>query len=149
MPLATLFWVATVVCSLLFLRAYELDRFNAGWGDPAADRKHALLWYALLSSIGVSVAVGILLLIISRTALHAITISISSVLLLGLIGHYGPHPLQVIVFVPQFPGYLAAVFAFGVHDSSGASTTWAVTTNALIYAVVAFAILRYRKARPK
>jgi uncharacterized protein (DUF2062 family) len=131
---------------LLLLRAYELDRFNAAWGDAAADRKHALLWYATCGSIVVAVGVGIVMALVSRIALYSVVIGTCVILVLGVIAHYGPHPIQMASFIPLFPGYLAAVLAFGVHDDSVASGIWFVTTNALIYSIVVYAILRCRKA---
>jgi hypothetical protein len=137
-----LFLASAVVCFLLLLRAHELNRFNAGWGDAVADRKHNLLWYGTLAFAGVSVAAAVLLARASRRAFYSIALSAAITLLLSVLTRFGTHTFKSFVFLPLLPGYVAALDAFNVHESSTAFEVWFFTVNTLFYSPIVYAMLR-------
>ena len=140
-------WGAAVIVALLFARAYHLDSFNVGWGDLAADRRHAVLGWETVAAIIACLGLAILVGIVSRLALYSIIVAAAISWVLGLLGAHGPHLFRVLLFIPQLPGFFAAVMALGVHGDDGLSKWWAVGVNTILYAPVVFIVVARRRHR--
>jgi hypothetical protein len=140
----SLFWVTAVVAALLFARAYQLESYNVGWGDSAVDHGHAVLWWETATLVVGSFLLAILIGFVSRVALFSIVAggALSWLLSFSLsLGSRGPDVYQIILLAPQFPGFVAAIAAVGVHGDERLLTWWIVCINTIIYAPIFHTVL--------
>jgi hypothetical protein len=139
-------WAAAVVVALLFARAYDLESYNVGWGDLAADRAHAVLWWETLALMMVCLLLAVLIGLASRVALYSIVAAGAVVWLLALLGAHGPHAYRLPLLILQLPGWFAAIVALGVHGDEGLTTWWAAGINTILYAPLFYIVLvRHRR----
>jgi hypothetical protein len=146
LALAYFLWAAAVIVALLFARACHLDSYNVGWGDLAADHRHAVLWWETFVAVIACLGLTILIATVSRLALYSIAAVAAIFWLLGLLGAHGPHLYRVLLLIPQLPGFFAAMMALGVHDEE-LSRWWAVSINTILYAPVLYTVVARRPHR--
>jgi hypothetical protein len=80
----------------------------------------------------------------SRRALSSIATGIA---LSGLAALVTPW-LPIVGLVFGFPGFVAALYTFGVHSGGGYQVTaYALIINAVVYSGIVFLLLRKRTAR--
>lgn len=131
---------------LWLLRAHYFNATNAGWGDREQDRHQWLLGWGVRISFAIAVICFTAAAAVSRRFLIAITagtvLSLSSVLVAP--------SLPIVGFVLGFPGVVAALYTFGVHNGGGFDVTaYAAVTNAVVYGGVGFLLLSLlRKKTP-
>ena len=123
---------------LLLLRTHYFNATNAGWGDREQDRHQWLLGLSVRISFAVAVICFTAAAAFSRRVLIAVTagtvLSLSSVLVAP--------SLPMVGAVLGFPGVVAALYTFGVHNSGGLDVTaYAAVTNAVVYGGVGFLLL--------
>jgi hypothetical protein len=146
-------WAATVIVALFTARSYHLDSYNVGWGDAAADHRHAVLWWGTIAPWFACLGFAILIGVISRVALCSIAVTGAIVWILALLGAHGPTAYRIVLFIPQLPGFFAAVMALGVHGDEHLTTLWAVGINTVLYAPILHIVFarahKQRSLRPK
>ena len=136
-----LFATASVLC---FIRAHHLNAFNAGWGDPQQDRYQWLLGWGVHVSAIVALSCFITIAAGSRRALISIVTGVAFSGLSAIIVPWFP----VIGIILAFPGWLATLLTFGVHDDGGYEVgAYTLIINAFVYGAVAFLILWIKSAR--
>jgi hypothetical protein len=140
-------WVTAILIALLFARAYNLDSFNVGWGDLAADHRHAVLWWETVAAMALCLGLTVFVGVVSRLALYSIAAAAAILWILALLGAHGPHTYRATLLVPQLPGFFAAVMAVGVHGDEHLTRWWAVSVNTILYAPILYAVVRQRTAR--
>jgi hypothetical protein len=139
-------WAAAVVVALFFARAHDLESYNVGWGDLAADHAHAVLWWETIALMIVCLLVAILIGLASRLVLCSIAAAAGVVSLITLLGARVPQAYRIILFIPQLPGFFAAILALGVHGDEGLTTWWAVGVNTILYAPIFYIVMvRHRR----
>jgi hypothetical protein len=138
-------WAAAVIVALLFAREYDLESYNVGWGDLAADHAHAGLWWEIIALMIVSLLLAILIGLVSRVALYSMAATGAAVGLLALLGAHGPHAYRIILFIPQLPGFFAAIMALGVHGDERLTIWWVICVNTILYAPIVYTVLARRK----
>lgn len=141
-----LLWTASVIAALFSARAFHLD-FSAGWGDPAANHWHVILWRETAVLIAVSIVLTVLLALVSRRAIYSVAGIVAILCTMRLIGSHSPQTVKVCLFMPQLPGFFAAIFALGIHDDSNVAAWWMVAVNTMLYAPILFFMLSKRAAR--
>ena len=150
LALLYLLWTAAILTTLLFARAYDADRFNVGWGDLAAKSSCAVLWWEVIALMSVCVLLTIVIGLASRLAVYSITSAFVAAGLLVLLWAQGPHAYayRVILLIPQFPGFFAAIIALGVHGDERLTAFWIVCINAILYAPIFYTALARRRYGP-
>lgn len=138
-------WATSVFGALFLARAYDLDSFNVGWGDSAADRRHVILWRETVAAIIVCLGFIILVAVVSRVAIYCIAAVLSILLALTSIGAHGSQHFRLLLLVPQLPGFIAAIWALGVHGGDGLFDWWQISNNTILYAPLLFALVAPRR----
>jgi hypothetical protein len=136
-----LLWFATVIAALIFARAYHLESYNVGWGDLAAGNGHAVLWWETIALMIASFLLAIFIGLLSRVALYSISAAGALAWLLTFLGSQGPHAYRIILFIPQLPGFFAAITALGIHGDEHLTTWWVVGVNTIMYAPIFHTVL--------
>jgi hypothetical protein len=134
-----------VVISLLWLlRTHYLNATNAGWGDREQDRHQWLLGWGVRVAFAIAVICTTAVATISKRVLIAITTGTALSLLSALVAHSVP----MVSFVLGFPGVVAALYAFGVHNGGGFDVTaYAAVINAVTYGGIGFLLLHKKTLR--
>jgi len=138
-------WASSVFGALFLARACYLDSFNVGWGDSAADHRHVVLWRETVAAIIVCLGLLILVAVVSRLASYCIAAMLSILLSLGAIGAHGPQLFRVFLWLPQLPGFLAAIWALGIHGDGDLFDWWITSINTILYAPLLFALVARRR----
>jgi hypothetical protein len=130
---------AFAVISLLWLlRTHHFNATNAGWGDREQDRHQWLLGWGVRISFALAVICVIAIASFSKRVRIAITVGTALSLSSGLVASW----LPMVSFALGFPGGVAALYAFGVHNGGGFDvTTYAAVINAVIYSGIGFLLL--------
>jgi hypothetical protein len=147
-------WATAVIATLLFARAYQLDSYNVGWGDSSADHGHAVLWWETTALVVGCFLLSILIGLVSRVALCSIAAGGALSWLLSFsLGSRGPDVFRIILLIPQFPGFVTAIAAVGVHGDERLLKWWMVGINTILYVPIFHAVLGRRThqldSRPK
>jgi hypothetical protein len=133
-----------VISVLWLLRAHYFNATNAGWGDREQDRHQWLLGWGVRISFAVVLICIAAVATISKRVLVSITagtaISLTSVLV--------ARSLPVVSAVLGFPGMVATLYTFGVHNGGGVDVTaYAAVINAVIYSGTGFLLLHNKVFR--
>lgn len=137
-------WATAVIVALFFARAYHLDSFNVGWGDQAADHRHAVLGWQTLAAVAVCLALTAMIGVVSRLAISSVITASAIAWSLALLGAHGPHNYRVVLFIPQLPGFFAAIMALGVHGDERLTALWTTSVNSILYAPLIYAIAHHK-----
>ncbi len=140
-------WAAAVIVALLFARAYDLDSYNVGWGDSAADHGHAVLWWETAALMVGCLLMAIFIGVVSRVAIYSIMAAGALAWLLSFLASQAPHAYRVGLFIPQLPGVFAAVAAVGVHGDERLTTWWVVSVNTILYAPILHIVFARRASK--
>jgi hypothetical protein len=128
-----------VISLLWLLRTHYFNATNAGWGDREQDRHQWLLGWAVRISFALAVICVSAVATFSRRVLIAITVGTALSLSSALVASW----LPMVSFVLGFPGVVAALYAFGVHNGGGFDvTTYAAVINVVIYSGIGFLLLQ-------
>jgi hypothetical protein len=127
-----------VISLLWLLRTHYFNATNAGWGDREQDRHQWLLAWAVRISFALAVICASAVAIFSKRVLIAIMVGTA----LSLSGVLVASSLPMVSFVLGFPGVVAALYAFGVHNGGGFDVTcYAAVINAVVYGGIGFLLL--------
>jgi len=127
-----------VISLLWLLRTHYFNATNAGWGDREQDRHQWLLGWAVRISLALAVTCVSAVATFSRRVLIAIAVGTALSLSSALVASWFP----MVSFVLGFPGVVATLYTFGVHNSGGFDvTTYAAVINVVIYSGIGFLLL--------
>jgi hypothetical protein len=128
-----------VISLMWLLRTHYFNATNAGWGDQEQDRHQWLLGWGVRISFALTLICVGAIATLSKRVLIAITVGTALSLSSGLVASW----LPMVGFVLGFPGGVAALYAFGVHNGGGFDvTTYAAVINAVIYSGIGFLLLQ-------
>jgi hypothetical protein len=133
-----------VISVLWLLRAHYFNATNAGWGDREQDRHQWLLRWGVRISFAVALICIAAVATISKRVFASITAGMAISLTCVLVAR----SLPVVSAVLGFPGMVAALYTFGVHNGGGFDvTSYAAVINAVVYSGTGFPLLHNKVFR--
>ena len=127
-----------VISLLWLLRTHYFNATNAGWGDREQDRHQWLLGRGVRISFIAAVISVCATAAFSKRVLIAMAVGTALPLSSVLIASVSP----ICSFILGFPGGVAALYAFGIHNGGGFDVaTFSGVINVIAYGGIAYLLL--------